>query len=263
MTANPPPSFDPSSTVSPTRARGGKTVFGAAVGILMLDTRFPRVPGDMGNAATWPFPVLYRVVRGATPDKVVRHRAAGLDADFMAAARDLVADGADGITTTCGFLALMQADLAAAAGVPVASSSLMQVPMVQSLLPPGRRPGILTISKSTLTEAHLTASGVPLDTPVVGTDDGREFTRAVLDDEPEMDVALARQDLLAAGTRLVREHAGVGAIVLECTNMVPYAADLRQALGLPVFSIYTFVQWFQSALLPRAFDPRLQDPRVG
>ena len=90
----------------------GKTIYGASVGILMLDTRFPRIPGDIGNAGTWPFPVLYKVVRGASPDHVVRRRAEGLAERFIDAARELVADGADGITTNCGFLALFQDQLA-------------------------------------------------------------------------------------------------------------------------------------------------------
>ena len=118
---------------------GGKSLYGAAVGILMLDARFPRIPGDMGNALTWPFPVHYRVVRAASPDRVVRRGAEGLRDAFVDAARALVADGVDGITTNCGFLSLFQADLAAAVGVPVAASSLMQVDMVNRVLPPGRR----------------------------------------------------------------------------------------------------------------------------
>ncbi len=219
----------------------------------MLETRFPRILGDIGNALTWPFPVLYRVVRGASPDRVVRRGAEGLLDAFVAAARDLVADGADGITTNCGFLALFQAELSRAVGVPVATSSLMQVSMVQSLLPPGRRVGILTISESTLTTDHLTASNVSVDTPVVGTDSGQEFTRVILDDEPTLDVGLARRDLLEAGARLMTEHPDTGAIVLECTNMVPYAIDLQRTLGVPIFSIYTFVQWFHAGLSPRAF----------
>ena len=245
------------------RARGGKTVYGAAVGILMLDTRFPRIPGDVGNAGTWPFPVLFRVVRGASPEHVVHRRAEGLLDAFVAAGRELVADGADGITTNCGFLSLYQRELAEALEVPVAASSLMQVPMVERTLPPGRRVGIVTIAAASLGEDHLGAYGVALDTPVVGTDeDGDEFSRAILGDEPELDVERARDDLLRAGARLVRDHPEVGALVLECTNMIPYAADLRQALGRPVYSLYTLVQWFQAGLLPRAFDPRLPNPRA-
>lgn len=232
-------------------AQGGKALYGASVGILMLEARFPRIPGDMGNALTWPFPVHYRIVRGASPDRVVRRRAEGLLEDFMAAARELVADGVDGITTNCGFLSLFQKELAAAVGVPVATSSLMQTPLIQATMPPGTRVGILTISAATLTEDHLRKAGVPEGTPVVGTDGGKEFSRVILNDEEELDVELARQDLIDAGNALAGSNPDLGAILLECTNMVPYAADIARATGLPVFSIYNFVCWFQSALRPR------------
>ncbi|PLX38673.1 MAG: hypothetical protein C0606_04480 [Hyphomicrobiales bacterium] len=242
-------------------ALGGKTVFGATVGILMLETRFPRIPGDMGNALTWPFPVHYRVVRGASPDVVVRRDPSALKDAFIEAGRDLVAMGADGITTNCGFLIRFQNDLADALGVPVATSALMQVPLVEATLPADRRVGVLSISANTLTPALRAAAGISEDTPVVGTDGGREFTRAILDDEPEMNVELARQDLLDAAAALIEDRADIGAIVLECTNMVPYAADIRRLTGLPVYSIYSFVSWFQAGLLPRRFPEHHDDPR--
>ena len=108
------------------KARGGKSIYGASVGILMLDARFPRIIGDMGNALTWDFPVHYKVVRSASPDLVVRKGAAGTLGLFIDAAHELVRDGVDGITTNCGFLALFQEELRAALPVPVATSSLMQ-----------------------------------------------------------------------------------------------------------------------------------------
>ena len=143
------------------KVTGGKAVYGASVGILMLEARFPRILGDMGNAGTWDFPVMYRVVRDASPDKVVRKGAEGLLPAFIEAALSLQADGVDGITTNCGFLALFQEELANAVGVPVLTSSLMQVRAVNALLPAGQRAGILTISGSTLTPAHLKGAGVP------------------------------------------------------------------------------------------------------
>lgn len=242
---------------------GGKTVFGATLGILMLETRFPRVFGDMGNAQTWPFPVQYRVVRGASPDRVVRKDPMSLLPDFIEAAKDLVASGCDGLTTNCGFLALMQDELARAVPVPVAASSLMQIPMVQMSLPPGKRVGVLTISKATLTPAHLAASGVS-DTgsvPVVGTDGGRAFTTGILDDHLEIDFDACRFDLLDAARVLVADSPDVGAIVLECTNMTPFAADIRKATGRPVFSSYSLATWFHQGLLPRKFKAELDDPR--
>ena len=237
-----------------TSVQGGKSVYGASVGILMLETRFPRIAGDVGNAATWPFPVLYRVVRGASPDRVVRRGADGLLDAFVEAGRELVRAGAEGLTTSCGFLALHQADLARACGVPVAASSLMQAPAVEALLPPGRRAGILTVSRASLTARHLALAGVPPDAPVAGTDGGAEFTRVILDDEPALDVDLARRDVVDAARRLVEDHPEVGAVVLECTNMCPYSADAAEAVGLPVYDFVSFVSWFQAGLRPRRFS---------
>lgn len=232
---------------------GGKAIYGASVGILMLDARFPRIPGDMGNALTWPFPVHYKVVRDASPERVVRHGAEGLLGHFIDAARELVADGVDGITTNCGFLSLFQDELAEAVGVSVATSSLMQVAMVNRLLQNGRRAGVLTISGSTLTPLHLEKAGVPEGTPIASTEGGSEFTRVILGNELQLDVELARQDNVEAAKRLAVDHPEIGALVLECTNMVPYAGDIRAATGLPVFSIETFVRWFQAALQPRTY----------
>lgn len=235
------------------KVQGGKPIYGASVGILMLDARFPRIPGDMGNAETWPFPVHYKIVRGASPDIVVRQGAPGLLPHFIDAARELVADGVDGITTNCGFLSLMQAELQAAVPVPVATSSLMQVGMVNALLPPGKRAGILTINASSLTDAHLSAAGVPANTPIGTTEGGSEFTRAILGNELSLDVEAARADNVTAAKSLAAAHPELGALVLECTNMVPYAADILAATGLPVFSIESFVNWFHSGLTPRSY----------
>ena len=237
-------------------ATGGKSIYGASVGILMLDARFPRIPGDMGNALTWPFPVLYRVVRGASPDLVVRQGAEGMLGPFIDAARDLIRDGADGITTNCGFLSLFQDELAEALSVPVATSSLMQVAHVNRFLPKGKRAGVLTISASTLTSVHLEKAGVPADTPIGSTEGGTEFTRAILSDEMELDVDAARADNVAAAVALKADNEGVGALVLECTNMCPYAADIRDATGLPVYSMVTLVEWLQAGLAPRRFPER-------
>lgn len=235
------------------KARGGKAIYGASVGILMLEAQFPRIPGDMGNALTWDFPVHYRVVRDASPDRVVRRGAEGLLDNFIEVAKDLVADGVDGITTNCGFLSLFQEELANAVGVPVATSSLMQVDMVNRLLPAGKRTGVLTISASTLTEAHLEKGRVPEGTPIGSTEGGREFTRAILNNELELDVEAAREDNVEAALKMQKEHPDIGALVLECTNMLPYAADIRDATGLPVYSMLSFVSWFQSGLVPRRF----------
>jgi hypothetical protein len=129
----------------------------------------------------------------------------------------------------------------------------MQIPFIEGVLPAGKRVGVLTVSAANLTEEHLRAAGADPATPVVGTDNGSEFTRVMVNDEERLDVAAAERDILAAGDALVSAHRDVGAVLLECTNMVPYARALSERLRLPVFSIYTFVTWFHSGLAPRDF----------
>ncbi len=232
--------------------RGGKAVYGAPLGILMLEAKFARIPGDMGNAVTWPFPVLYQVVPGASPERVVLDGARGLLPAFLDAADNLVRLGAEAITTNCGFLTLFQRELAAHVRVPVATSSLLQVPWVQAMLPPGRRVGVVSISGATLTAAHLQAAGAAIDTPLAGTERGREIFRVLIKAEADdLDATRAEQDVVEAAQDLIKRHADVGAIVLECTNMPPYAAAVREAVNLPVYDIYSLVTWFHTGLRPR------------
>ena len=199
----------------------------------------------------------------ATPDNVVRGDAGPLLEAFIDAGRELVALGCDGVATNCGFLVPFQDDMTRALGVPVAASSLLQAPMIQRTLPAGQTVGILTISSETLSPAHLAAAGLDATVPVVGTGAGSHFTQRILDDAAEIDFAQARADNIAAAERLVADHPDVGAILLECTNMVPYAADIRRATGRPVFSIYSYLVWFQAALLPRRFPADLDDGRTA
>jgi len=234
-------------------AHGGKSVYGARIGVLMLDTDFPRIPGDIGNAETWPFPMMFRVVRGATSQVAIDQRSPESLQAFIAAGKDMVADGAEGLTTSCGFLTVYQDELAAACGVPVAASSLMQVPMVDRLLPPGKRTGILTINSTFLTPAHLKAAGIAPDTPIMGCEAGSEFSYFTRRGDHRLDCAQAERDILEAGAELVRRHPELGAIVMECTNMSPYAAALSAHVGLPVYTIYSFLKWFQAGLAPRRF----------
>ena len=239
---------------------GGKNFYGASVGILMLETKFPRVHGDIGNGTTWPFTVMLRTVKGASLDLVVNKRADGLLDAFVEEGLELVAQGADGITTSCGFMSLYQKELADRLPVPVASSSLMQVGLINQMLGSGRCAGVITVKQQSLSDDHLRAVGVPLETPIMGTEHGVEFTRAVLGDEEQLNTRLATQDLVKTGLMLKENNPEVGAIVLECTNMAPYAAVVRQVTGLPVYSIYSFIQWFQAGLLPRRFDRQVMDP---
>jgi aspartate/glutamate racemase len=237
------------------KAIGGKNIYGYPIGILMLETQFPRIPGEIGNATTWDFPVLYKIVKKATPDIVVRKGAPDLLAPFIKAAQELEREGVRAITTNCGFLALFQNEMASAVSIPVFTSSLMQVPLVYMMIKPSQKVGIITIHSKSLTQKHLSCVGADKVPHIIyGTEGEEEFSRVILDDEMELDVNKSREDLVRVAKRLLSEHPEVGAIVLECTNMPPYAAAIQKETNLPIFDIYTLVTLVYHAVVRRDFS---------
>ena len=217
------------------------------LGILLLDTAFPRVRGDVGAAGTFAFPTRRATVARATPDAVVHAPDAGLLPAFIAAGRGLAGEGCAGIVTTCGFLARWQSDLAAALPVPVLSSALLQVPLVERTLPPGRRVGIVTYSADDLAGDVLAGAGVAPDTPVAGVAASGYFAHAIRDGAATLDPNRMAADVVEATRRLLAKGR-IGAIVLECANMPPYRGAVAEAARMPVFDAAQLVRWFYEGL---------------
>ena len=209
------------------------------LGVLMLQTRFARVLGDVGNAASFAMPVRYRVVPGASAQRVVRAADETLLEPFIAAARALVDEGASAITTSCGFLVQFQHALQMAVPVPVWTSSLL-------LLPDLRSPGVLTVDADSLAARHWLAAGAAVDTPVQGLAPGCHLQSVLLDDmstDPlTLDTMQAECDTVAAGQRLVARHPQVQNIVLECTNLPPYSDAVQLATGRPVHHLLSLIR---------------------
>lgn len=228
---------------------------GRPLGLLLLDTRFPRPLGDAGNPASWPVPVLTRVVPDLLPRVAVQGaeglRAAGTLPAMVRAARELEAAGCAAITTSCGFLVLLQAELQAAVRVPLVSSSLLQLP---ALLREEPRVGVLTISAERLGREHLLAAGVPperiADVVVQGMDAGSEFVRCILGNLPGMDLARTADEVVDAARALVARVPGLRTLVLECTNMPPWAQRIRAATGVRVLSLFEADELLQLSSRP-------------
>lgn len=210
---------------------------GAFLGVLMLDTRFPRPPGDIGNPETFSrhgIPVRFHVVAGASPERIVKQADPALLQPFVDAARAMVDQGATMITTSCGFLAAYQDTLANAVPVPVVTSSLLQCKDFA-------RPGILTFDAASLSPAILAAAGVPQETPMQGMAPGCEFHRRILHNETQLDLVEAARNVVDAACRLVEFSPSVEDIVLECTNMPPYREAVARATGRRVHDIETLL----------------------
>lgn len=228
------------------------SVSSGALGIIMLDTTFERPPGDVGHAASWRFPVRFRRVRGASVSLVVRAGGEGLVDDFVAVGRELISEGCSAVITSCGFMARHQRKLAEALGVPVAASSLMQLPMVEMALGAGLRPGVITYDAASLGPQVFEACGADPSVPVRGVPAGGAF-HALIEGFAAYDHAALEAEVIDAARKLVVEHPFVGAIVLECTNMPPFAQAISAALDLPVFDILTLGEWLFTSTSPRTF----------
>ena len=227
-----------------------KTYYGVSVGILMVKSTFRRYHGDVGNAQTFDFPVQYRIVEDAVPSRMTELHSSSLLEPFKKAADELIEAGVDGITTTCGFLSIYQRELADHCSVPVASSSLLQVPMVERMLPTGKRVGILTYNGEVLNGPYLDAVGIAQDTPVVGLPRSSNFVRWIKEGDNSVTFDTLREEVVAAAERMVAENPDVGAIVNECTNLAPFTRDIHERLGVPVFDVITMINAFHAAICP-------------
>lgn len=218
------------------------------LGILMLDNQFERYPGDLGNPATFDHPVLYAKTAGASTEAITTISDDAFLEPFARTAETLIAQGAQGIITSCGFLAIYQKKLAQRLTVPVATSALLQVPWVERVLPRGQRVGVLTFNGDSLGPKHFEAVGAAIETPVVGLKHDGRFRRALLGDASVDGYAHREAEAIEAAQRLLREHRNIGAIVLECTNLVPHARAIHDATKLPVYDVMTLVRWFYAGL---------------
>jgi len=204
------------------------------LGVLMLDTRFPRVVGDIGNPRSFAMPVRHRVVTGASPQRVVREGDPALLQPFVDAACELIGDGARAITTSCGFLVQFQQALQDALPVPVWTSSLLKVRELGA-------PGVITVDALSLGSAHLRAAGADPTVPIVGLAHDCHLQRALLEDLADLDPRQAETDVVDAAQRLVARWPAVREIVLECTNMPPYAKAVARATRRPVHHILSLL----------------------
>lgn len=214
---------------------------GKTVGVLMLETKFPRLKGDIGNPHGFKFPIIYKMVVGATPKKVVGDQSRELLEKFIEAAQELIEEGAEIITTSCGFLAPYQNEIQAELTVPVYTSSLLLMDRLEAKFGKGNV-GILTISRNAMTTSFLKDAGIDDKTPICSTEDGIEFSNAILSNLTSFDEAQCEADLVQAASNLVSKHPNIRTILLECTNMPPHEAAIERATGLPVNSLNSLLK---------------------
>ncbi len=219
---------------------GGKNIYGYDIGILMLETTFPRIIGDVGNALTWKFPVRYKIVKNQSSYHTVNNLTYENLEPFILAAKELEEEGIKAIITSCGFLSLFQKELADAVNIPVYTSALLLVPFLSNVLGKRKKIGILTANKKKLSRRHLLSVGIE-DVPyvIMGLEEEVVFTNFSVHNWESVDIEICENELIKKTRELMKKNLNIGAIVLECTNMCPYARAIREEAKVPVYDIVT------------------------
>ncbi|QDS86926.1 hypothetical protein EC9_11010 [Rosistilla ulvae] len=218
---------------------------GCPRGLQQLET----LVGNSTNADSYSYPVLFRRVPGANLQSVVLSPDPRIVQAMITAAQELIELGAKAITTSCGFNAIFQQEIAAALDVPVFTSSLLQIPFARAMLGPGKTLAVVTASGSSLTSRHFASVGVHdmHGLQVIGLEENEQWNKIFRAPEEEIDIEQFREDLVGLMSR-VAQQAQVGAIVLECTDLPPFANAIRQATGLPVFDFISMSNYvFEAA----------------
>lgn len=224
---------------------------GEAIGIITVDLAYPKLPGNVANATTFPFPVRYHKVEFAI-ERLFAGDPTLVDV-VVGAARELERLGCRAIVGACGFFAHFQQQVAAAVNVPVFLSSLAQVPTVRLCLKPQQRIAVLAADAPSITPKLLAGVGAQLDDLVVCNVGDLESFAPIRWDGTTLDNGALTADLQRLAQEVVSAHPEVGAFLLECSDLPPYAADIQAVTGLPVFDFITLIKWVHTAVVQQPY----------
>ena len=231
--------------------QGGRNIYGFPIGVLGLDSSFAKIPGHIKNATTFDFPVIYKIVKGARVPELLGQPDRSHLKPFIEAARELEQEGVLAITGSCGFMAVFQREIADAVDIPVYISSLIQIPMVSRMRGGNRKVGVVVASKDGLTPDHLRAVGAEgVSMCIAGMEGKREFWDVIIEQKrQELDISKLEAEVVSVATYLVQENPDIGALVLECTDMPPFAHLIQKAVNLPVFDLITLTTMVYNAVV--------------
>jgi len=233
---------------------GGSNTYGQIAGILMMDSTIPRLPGDPGHAATLPFPVRYGIVRGFPFEDLVEIRRENIGR-VINAAIDLEREGVNFVAADCGLFSPFQRDIADMLSVPFIGSALNLIPLISGFLPAGKKVGLITGDTRLLKSEHLAAAGADPEALVIrGMEKSREFEEVVIKRSQKLDVEALQAGVLTAAEDLFRSGEAIGAVVLECTNLITFRSDIQQLFNIPVFDMVTLIEFFAAGYQLRKFQ---------
>jgi aspartate/glutamate racemase len=203
---------------------------------------------------TFSFPVVHKVIKSTNVRNIILHPDLSLVEPFIQGARELEREGVKGITTSCGFLSMFQKEVADAVSIPVFCSSLLQVPMAARMIKKDQKVGILTADARNLTEKNLRPAGINDMAKVViaGMEHSPEFWGVFFEDKAEMDTDRMEDEAVSVALDLAKKE-NLGAFVIECSTLPPFAPAVQKATGLPVFDFITLTNLMHDVVCRKEF----------
>jgi aspartate/glutamate racemase len=217
------------------------------LGVIMLNTHFPRIIGDIGNPDSFDFPVIYECVTSAEVGKIVTSEGISSDIkkDIFEKIKSLENQSVDLIVTTCGFLGEMQNELKSFTNIPILTSSLLTIPFARTFLNKETdKIGILTFDATKLNETHF--GGHYGDDIVIGDiPKNGELFNTIKHDRLTLDYEKSKEEVIGSILSLLKKEPDIKIIVLECTNLSPYIEEIKSITQLPTFDIIQAINWFK------------------
>ncbi len=221
--------------------KGGRTVYGFILGVIMLETKFPRIKGDIGNAETWDFPVIHKRAKGVGVKEILSRSSETFDR-LLRAAIELEEQGVSAITTSCGLTILFQEELARKLHTPIFTSSVLMLPLLRQIFGEQKKICILTASAKILTTETLKQAGIHDPMVLIREIEGDEFKSVFLFNKELMNPEKVAQEVVETAMK-AKDEESVELYVLECTNLAPFAGLIQRAVDAPVFDIRDLVRF--------------------
>jgi aspartate/glutamate racemase len=238
----------------------GRNVYGMTIGLVQMHVNLAMIPGNMGNATTFDFPILYRRMNANdVADVMAEEPTKNFTDAIVEAAQWLELQGVRAIMGNCGFFGSYQNTVKARITVPFFSSSLMMLPMMVHSMPSSKKVGVITANGPNLIKTQAVENcGLSLEDKenrivIMGCEGGEEFSSAIMANTGVHNPAKVEQEIVAVARRMLHENEDVGAILLECTELSPHAAAVQNAIRMPVWDYTTLTKWIYSGCIRRPF----------
>lgn len=226
-------------------------IAGAAIGIITIDFDYVKLPGNVANATTFKFPVAYEVVSFPIED-LFEGKPEILD-QILEAAKRLEKKGVRAIVGACGYFNHFQEDIKQVVNVPVFMSSVLQIPLIKMGLKDNQKIAVLVADGQGANRAFFAKAHANIDDCIIQDIGSLESFAPIRYIKPYLDNARLEKDLVQVTKALTQKHPEIGAVLLECSDLPPYAAAIQREVGLPVFDFITLINWVFEAVVKRQY----------